>query len=327
MQQQAAAPQQQQPPVYNINKSDFRDVVQKLTGSPAHERISTPPPIHQPKPPSSRLQRIRPPPLVQIGNRPSPLLTVAGPPILLPSGGGFLGAGLRPAPQPQPLSPLPPFPAVHAAAESPISAYMRFLHTSFTAVDSDSKRFSTGLPPLAPLASPRWNTFAPPPPPLPPPPPPASSAAILPQFPAMPSSPLPFSCLPSPSPRSPCALLSPNLLLSPAGQLGFPQLPLSPTVPVSSPTWKGPSEYLHDTLAIIEGRSLLSFSTYYRVSAIVVFQSLTPITQGSDMSDFDSQYISGREYDDEVEVGPFTVSSNDTNDREIDAIPAKVAGS
>ncbi|XP_031115024.1 VQ motif-containing protein 9-like [Ipomoea triloba] len=239
-QQQAAPPQQQQqPPVYNINKSDFRDVVQKLTGSPAHERMSTPPPIHQPKPPSSRLQRIRPPPLVQIGNRPSPLLTVAGPPLLLPSGGGFLGAGLRPAPQPQPLSPLPPFPAVHAAAESPISAYMRFLHTSFTAVDSDSKRFSTGLPPLAPLASPRWNTFAPPPPPLPPPPPPASSAAILPQFPAMPSSPLPFSCLPSPSPRSPCALLSPNLLLSPAGQLGFPQLPLSPTVPVSSPTWKG----------------------------------------------------------------------------------------
>lgn len=233
-------PQQQQPPVYNINKSDFRDVVQKLTGSPAHERMSTPPPIHQPKPPSSRLQRIRPPPLVQIGNRPSPLLSVAGP-TFLPTVGGP-----RPA-QTQPLSPLPPFPAVHAAAESPISAYMRFLHTSFTAtataVDSDSKRFSAGLPPLAPLASPRWNSFAPqqqqhplfPPPPqqqnIPPPP------ATLPQFPAMPSSPLPFSCLPSP--RSPCALLSPNLLLSPGGQLGFPQLPLSPTVPVPSPTWKG----------------------------------------------------------------------------------------
>lgn len=45
------------------------------------------------------------------------------------------------------------------------------------------------------------------------------------------------------------------------------------------------------------------------------------------MSDFNSPNISGREYDDEVEVGPFTVSSNDTNDREIDAIPAKVAGS
>ncbi|KAK9098900.1 hypothetical protein Syun_025945 [Stephania yunnanensis] len=36
-QQQQQDPQQQkqhQPPVYNINKSDFRDVVQKLTGSP-----------------------------------------------------------------------------------------------------------------------------------------------------------------------------------------------------------------------------------------------------------------------------------------------------
>ncbi|KAK9165752.1 hypothetical protein Scep_000943 [Stephania cephalantha] len=40
-QQQQQDPQQQQhqPPVYNINKSDFRDVVQKLTGSP----LSSPP--------------------------------------------------------------------------------------------------------------------------------------------------------------------------------------------------------------------------------------------------------------------------------------------
>ncbi|KAL0440005.1 UNVERIFIED_CONTAM: VQ motif-containing protein 9 [Sesamum latifolium] len=54
-------PQSQQPPVYNINKNDFRDVVQKLTGSPAHERNPTPsPPATQSRPPSSRLQRIRP---------------------------------------------------------------------------------------------------------------------------------------------------------------------------------------------------------------------------------------------------------------------------
>ncbi|XAR62136.1 hypothetical protein NMG60_11016771 [Bertholletia excelsa] len=71
---------QNQPPVYNINKSDFRDVVQKLTGSPAHERFSTPPPIQQPRPPSSRLQRIRPPPLAQISKHPSPLLNSAAPP-------------------------------------------------------------------------------------------------------------------------------------------------------------------------------------------------------------------------------------------------------
>ncbi|CAH9143460.1 unnamed protein product [Cuscuta epithymum] len=238
LQQQQPAPPQQQPPVYNINKSDFRDVVQKLTGSPAHERMSTPPPIQHPKPQSSRLQRIRPPPLAQIGNRPASLI---------PTHQGQ-GGGQRPG-QSQPLSPLPPFPAVHAAAESPISAYMRFLQNSFAgaAADSSSKRFSSGHPPLAPLASPRWNGLAPPPqqhhPLFPPhqqnirPPTASSSASFLPPYPAMPSSPLPFSCLPSP--RSPCALLSPNLLLSPTGQLGFPQLPLSPTGPARNPTWKG----------------------------------------------------------------------------------------
>ncbi|VFQ81393.1 unnamed protein product [Cuscuta campestris] len=238
-QQHHPAPPQQQPPVYNINKSDFRDVVQKLTGSPAHERISTPPPIQHPKQQSSRLQRIRPPPLAQIGNRPASLVP-ANP---RQAGVGFV-CGQRPA-QAQPLSPLPPFPAVHAAAESPISAYMRFLQNSFNGTGLDSKRFSSGPPPHAPLASPRWNGLAPPPqhhPLFPPqqqniPPPASSSSAALQQYPAMPSSPLPFSCLPSP--RSPCALLSPNLLHSPVGQLGFPQLPLSPTVPLSSPTWKG----------------------------------------------------------------------------------------
>lgn len=230
----AAAPQQ--PPVYNINKSDFRDVVQKLTGSPAHERMATPSPIHQPKPPSSRLQRIRPPPLAQIGNRPPPLMNVGGGPLPplqpLPTnqilgGGGFIGdqrhfSGV----QAQPPSPLPPFPAVHGAAESPISAYMRFLRGSVSgaAIDSDPKRFSSGLSPLAPLDSPRWTGPAPPPPQL-------QNIPPQPSFPALPSSPLPFGCLPSPRSSYP--------LLSPSGQLGFQQLPLSPTVPVPSPTWKG----------------------------------------------------------------------------------------
>lgn len=237
---------QQQPPVYNINKSDFRDVVQKLTGSPAHERISTPPPIQQPKAASSRLQRIRPPPLAQISNRPPPFVNGSNNAV---AGGGFVG-GQRPV-QAQPLSPLPPFPAVHASAESPISAYMRFLQSSIASAstDSDSKRFSTGLSPLAP----RWNNFGapqqqppfPPPQPLPLPlphqqnipPPPTNSSFVLPPFPAFPSSPLPFGCLPSP--RSPYGLLSPGLLLSPSRQLGFQQLPLSPTLPVASPKWKG----------------------------------------------------------------------------------------
>ncbi|KAL0361771.1 UNVERIFIED_CONTAM: VQ motif-containing protein 9 [Sesamum radiatum] len=114
-------PQSQQPPVYNINKNDFRDVVQKLTGSPAHERNPTPPPpATQSRPPSSRLQRIRPPPLAQIINRP-PQLTQIFP-------GLQDEAGQRAAVQP--FTPLPPLPSVHPAAESPISAYMRFLQSS-----------------------------------------------------------------------------------------------------------------------------------------------------------------------------------------------------
>lgn len=218
-------PQQHQPPVYNINKNDFRDVVQRLTGSPAHERFSTPPPIQPPKPPSSRLQRIRPPPLAQISNRPPPVAQISNPQTnaLNPAGGGPTNAGFMVG-QRQPLSPLPPFPAVHAAAESPISAYMRFLQSSI----------SSSVP------SPRWTNFHPPPPAqlqqqnIPPP---SQPSMPLPQFPALPTSPLPFGCMPSP--RSPYALLSQGLLLSPNGQLGFPQVPLSPTLPVPSPRWNG----------------------------------------------------------------------------------------
>ncbi|XP_042017755.1 VQ motif-containing protein 9-like [Salvia splendens] len=44
--------------------------------------------------------------------------------------------------------------------------------------------------------------------------------------------PLPFGCIPSP--KSPY-----GALFSPTGQLGLPQLPLSPTPPLSSPRWKG----------------------------------------------------------------------------------------
>ncbi|KAL1344648.1 hypothetical protein HN51_018516 [Arachis hypogaea] len=278
---------QHQPPVYNINKNDFRDVVQKLTGSPAHERISTPPPIHQPRPPSSRLQRIRPPPLPQIANRPPSMLRPHQMPPPQPTVnaaglGGFSGFGRPAAP---PLSPLPPLPAVHAAAESPVSAYLRYLHGNN--VDQSSKHFS-GFSPLQPLVSPRWNSFNPPqpqpqsqhqpqsqshpqpeskpqpqvaseqesqPPPqqiplthqavvpseAPPPPQPQPQPTVTSQaqFP-FPSPPSPFGCLNSPFGLSSYPLLSPGLLFSPnSGQLGFPQLPLSPTVPVPSPRWRG----------------------------------------------------------------------------------------
>ncbi|KAE8659267.1 VQ motif-containing protein 9 [Hibiscus syriacus] len=244
--------QQHQPPVYNINKNDFRDVVQKLTGSPAHERFSAPPPIHQPKPQSSRLQRIRPPPLAHVSNRPAPPMINCAVPNMNPLGcsqptlpiSGPLGSSFvqRP-PAGAPLSPLPPFPAVHAAAESPVSAYLRYFQSSVSsAVDTIPKQFS-GFPPLAPLISPRWNNLTaaqqqPPPPPQQPhrqqqQPPQVSSTGINQS--QLPSSSLPFGFLNSP--RSPYPLLSPSLLFSPnSGQLGFP---LSPTVPVPSPKGGG----------------------------------------------------------------------------------------
>ncbi|XP_021900786.1 VQ motif-containing protein 9 [Carica papaya] len=254
LQVQQQQQQQHQPPVYNINKNDFRDVVQKLTGSPAHERFSNPPPIHPPKPQSSRLQRIRPPPLAHVSNRPPQLLNCANPVIpshapgaLNPSlpihmGAANATAGFIQRP-PAPLSPLPPLPAVHAAAESPVSAYMRYLQSSVSNTDSNPKQFS-GFSPLAPLVSPRWNSSAPPQQPqqhqntiAPQPMPPSTSSGMLPLQPQfqLPPSPLPFGCLNSP--RSPYTLLSPSLLLSPSsGQLGFP---LSPTLPVPSPRWRG----------------------------------------------------------------------------------------
>ncbi|KAK3016283.1 hypothetical protein RJ639_007603 [Escallonia herrerae] len=218
-QQQQQQQQQHQPPVYNINKSDFRDVVQKLTGSPAHhERYSTPTPINPPKPQSSRLQRIRPPPLAQLISRPTPAPSGAAPHQPCAAAANVNPDGQR---QLQPLSPLPPFPAVHAAAESPISAYMRYLQASNPALDSDPKRF--------PGVSPRWSNLSQPPPPPPPQSSSGSTAAL--QFP-MPSSPLPFGCLPSP--RSPYPSL-----FSPGNQFGFSQFPLSPTLQVPSPKWKG----------------------------------------------------------------------------------------
>ncbi|KAL1546988.1 VQ motif-containing protein 9-like [Salvia divinorum] len=207
--------QSQQPPVYNINKSDFRDVVQKLTGSPAHERFSAPA-APQTRPPSSRLQRIRPPPLSQIANRPQ------------------IG-GVQ-----QPLTPLPPLPSVHPAAESPISAYMRFFQNSASASSSNwpsahrpdalipqsespvsaymrflqsSYTSSTAPPQQSTLPPPQLPNFA-------------TSFASMPPFPALPLSPLPFGCIPSP--KSPY-----GALFSPTAQLGLQQLPLSPTLPLS----------------------------------------------------------------------------------------------
>ncbi|EPS66540.1 hypothetical protein M569_08236, partial [Genlisea aurea] len=225
----------QQPPVYNINKNDFRDVVQKLTGSPAHERLpsSSPPPpapppqplVSQTRPSSSRLQRIRPPPLVQISSRPQ--LTQILPRPIMDAGARAPSEATQFQQQQQLFTPLPPLPSVHTAAESPISAYMRFLHNSNSST-AQSPLWNTAAaivpqnefgqrPSLQPMESPvsaylrlihTSNPSSQPPPPLP----------------ALPPSPVPFGCAPSPS-----------FLLSPTGQLGLPQLPLSPTLPLPSP--------------------------------------------------------------------------------------------
>lgn len=176
--------QQNQPPVYNINKSDFRQVVQKLTGSPAHDRSTAQPPppppppslppTHCPKPQSSRLQRIRPPPLAHLQSGASP--------------DSFGNSGRSMPMQIAPFSPLPPLPTVHAAAESPISAYMKYIRSSNLMLQQPQQ---VGFP------SP-------------------NSAMGSSQF-ALPNSPLAFGKIPSP--RSPYPLL-----LSPrSAQFGFPQ--------------------------------------------------------------------------------------------------------
>ncbi|KAF1861491.1 hypothetical protein Lal_00025836 [Lupinus albus] len=129
-----AARQQPQPQVYNISKNDFRDIVQQLTGSPSHHSQDHPPrPLNnQPKLQSMRLQKIRPPPLTPI-NRPHmpPQMPVYTAPPPMP----YNNAIPRPPaqfgqPSPTPLQPLTSGDLWANTAESPISAYMRYLQNS-----------------------------------------------------------------------------------------------------------------------------------------------------------------------------------------------------
>ncbi|GAA0174000.1 hypothetical protein LIER_27485 [Lithospermum erythrorhizon] len=139
------APQQPQPQVYNINKNDFRSIVQQLTGSPLREPPGSRP-LNPPRPPSNRLHRIRPPPLTPI-NRPPIAVHPHQPaqPPIMPSG-PYNNNGVRPPPQygqPQPSPPMfPPTPTDVWAntAESPISAYMRYLQNSI--IDSGPRQQS-----------------------------------------------------------------------------------------------------------------------------------------------------------------------------------------
>ncbi|KAF5734290.1 proline-rich protein HaeIII subfamily 1-like [Tripterygium wilfordii] len=263
--------EQPQPQVYNISKNDFRSMVQQLTGSPSQELRPRPPQNHPPKPQSMRLQKIRPPPLTPI-NRPhipppvpgpAPAPTPAAPP-QVPYNGNFARPGQYG--QPSPTTMMPPLTSGESfwanTAESPISAYMRYLQTSMMDPSSRENQAhpqtqshpqvpgqfwlpppTSGLlpnPPMPPLPSPRANG---PVPPMPNHPPPSMNGpALLP-------SPTSQFLLPSPtgymnllSPRSPYPLLSPgvhypppitpNFAFSPMAQSGIlgpgPQPPPSP---------------------------------------------------------------------------------------------------
>ncbi|KAJ3673735.1 hypothetical protein LUZ60_005727 [Juncus effusus] len=108
----ALPPAPPQPPVYNIDKNNFREIVQKLTGSPAPVPAPVPPRPAAPVPPppevttsTPRLHRIRPPPLANLSTFPPQM-----------------GSQSHTS-----LSPLPPLPTVGITAESPVSAYLRRL--------------------------------------------------------------------------------------------------------------------------------------------------------------------------------------------------------
>ncbi|KAJ0240015.1 Protein HAIKU1 [Hirschfeldia incana] len=137
----ADARPQGQPQVYNISKNDFRSIVQQLTGSPSRESLPRPPQNinSSPKPQSTRLQRIRPPPLTQINQPavpvPVPIPTMA-PPVQHHPQGGFVR---RPPPQQhfpqgtqQQQQPMMGQGDQYWSntAESPISGYMRYLQSS-----------------------------------------------------------------------------------------------------------------------------------------------------------------------------------------------------
>ncbi|XP_010530032.1 PREDICTED: protein HAIKU1 [Tarenaya hassleriana] len=180
-QQQQQQQQQPQALVYNINKSDFRTIVQQLTGSGSTSTV-VPPPENPPKPPNSRLVKVRPAPLTQV-NRP--------PPPVQP--------GLS---SPKPVQPHNPFQV--NVAESPISAYMRYL-TQPSPVQYPNPN---GIP-VQPHQTDPTCIKSP------------ASQFIWPQ------------------PRSPLPLISPNIAFSPRILGGGPQSPSSSGLffPLFSPTW------------------------------------------------------------------------------------------
>ncbi|KAK4364621.1 hypothetical protein RND71_015979 [Anisodus tanguticus] len=221
--------QQPQPQVYNINKNDFRSIVQQLTGSPSPSPSPSPsqesqhrPPHNPPKPPSMRLQKIRPPPLAPI-NRPRIPMHPPAPmpaPGQPPAGVAYSNNFARPPPQyGQP--PFNPGDAWANTAESPISAYMRYLQHSI--IDPGPKQTQTQTQPQGPA-----HTQAYPP-----------SSGLLPN-PSMPPLPSPRMnggppLLPSPRTNGPPALPSPRMN-GPHPPFPSPRMN-GPPPPLPSPTF------------------------------------------------------------------------------------------
>ncbi|XP_006280942.2 protein HAIKU1 [Capsella rubella] len=185
--------QQQQNPqalVYNINKTDFRSIVQQLTGLGSTSSVNPPQPT-PPKPPNSRLVKVRPAPLTQLNHPPVQSVPVASEPV-------------------QSVNP----------AESPISAYMRYLIESSPTVGNQPQpqnqnpvQSSTGLFPSQQTGPNPMQPFQSP-----------ASQFVL-----------------SPQPRSPFPLFSPNFAFSPRFSGGSESLPPpSPGFffPLLSPLWK-----------------------------------------------------------------------------------------
>lgn len=147
------APRQQpQPQVYNISKNDFRNIVQQLTGSPSQEPLPRPT-QNPPKSQSMRLQKIRPPPLTPI-NRPPVIPPPAPVRPNAPPQVPYNNSSIRPAqfgqPSQIPMQQLAPGDSTWPnTAESPISAYMRYLQSSML---DPSPRVNQGqhLPPQQP---------------------------------------------------------------------------------------------------------------------------------------------------------------------------------
>ncbi|KAL1829962.1 hypothetical protein DCAR_0209354 [Daucus carota subsp. sativus] len=239
------ARQQPQPQVYNINKNDFRNIVQQLTGSPSHHDPLPRPPQNPSKrrPPHLAPINVNRPQMSQMPHRPAPLPVPSLPPsgsavplnnnFSRPPSGNF-GPPLPPMMPP----PYPPGDQVWSnTAESPISAYMRYLQHSI--LDSGPRQNqmhpqhqppypgpnmayppSSGLlpnPSGPPLPSPRMNG----PPPLPSPrmngPPPLPS----PRMNGPPPLPSPRMNGPPPLP-SPTMNGAPPLLPSPTSQFLLP---------------------------------------------------------------------------------------------------------